>query len=234
MNAALPTPDDDALRTTRGWMERALLVAGPRTELILIRHGMQRHSLAEESRPGGPRLSELGVRQARAVAEYLAELEIAALYCSTITRAHDTARAIADRHPAGLVPDVWPDLREIDVYGKSENRIPPADIQATAAEEFHRTRRWDAFPNTESSAEFRRRILDTVTAIADKHPGERVAVVSHGGAISSLLSAVLGIEEDMWVYSAHTGITRLLRGEDRWAVGAVNETPHLDNELRSF
>lgn len=234
MNTALPTPDDDVLRTTRGWMERALLVAGPRTELILIRHGMQRHTLAEETRSGGPRLSDLGVRQAQAVAEYLAGLEIGALYCSTITRAHDTARAIAERHPAGLVPDVWPELREIDIYGESDNRIPPADIQARAAEEFHRTRRWDAFPHTESSVVFRARIMDAVTTIADKHLGERVVVVSHGGAISSLLSAVLGIEEDMWVYSAHTGITRLLRGEGRWAVGAVNETPHLGDELRSF
>jgi probable phosphoglycerate mutase len=233
MNAALPTPDDDVLRTTRGRMERALLIAGPRTELILVRHGMQRHTLAEESRSGGPRLSDLGVRQAQAVAEYFAGHEIAALYCSTITRAHDTARAIADRHPADLVPDAWPELREIDIYGESADRFPAADVQAKAAEEFHRTRRWDAFPHTEGSDRFRKRILDAVTTIADKHPDESVVIVCHGGAISSLLSAVLGIDEDMWVYSAHTGITRLLRGDDRWAVGAVNETPHLDDELRS-
>lgn len=234
MNAALPTSDDDVLRITWGWMERALLAAGPRTELILVRHGMQRRTLAEESRPGGPRLSDVGVRQAQAVAGYLGRYEIAALYCSTITRARDTAKVIAAQHPADLVADVWPELREIDIYGESENRIPAADVQAKAAEEFHRTRRWDAFPNTESSTDFRQRILDAATAIADKHPGERVVVVSHGGAISSLLSAVLGIEDDMWVYSAHTGITRLFRGEGRWAVGAVNETPHVDRELHSF
>ncbi|MBA4857468.1 histidine phosphatase family protein [Nocardia farcinica] len=232
--SSLPTQDDEALRTTRNWMERALLAAGPRTELILIRHGMQRRTTAEESRAGGPRLSELGVRQARALADYLADHDIAALYCSTITRAHATAEAIADRHPAGLIPEVWPELREIEVYGDGDNPFPPADVQDRAAAEFHRTRRWDAFPNTESSTTFRDRLLKAATVITDKHPNQRVAVVSHGGAISSLLSAVLGITDDMWVYSAHTGITRLLCGDDRWAVGSINETPHLTPDLLSF
>lgn len=230
----LPNPDDDALRPTRGWLERALLASGPRTELILVRHGMQRRTREEELRPLGPRLSAHGARQAAAVADYLAEQQISALYCSDITRAHDTARAIAERYPDALEPEAWPDLREIDIYGESGDRIPSAEVQARAGENFYRTRRWDAFPNTESSANFRQRLVTAISTIADKHPDERVVVVSHGGAISTLLAAILGIEEDMWFYSAHTGITRLLRGDARWAVRAVNETAHLTPELRTF
>lgn len=121
----LPSPDDDALRPTRGWLERALLASGPRTELILVRHGMQRRTREEELRPLGPRLSAHGARQAAAVADYLAEQQISALYCSDITRAHDTARAIAERYPDALEPEAWPDLREIDIYGESGDRILP-------------------------------------------------------------------------------------------------------------
>lgn len=236
MSTLTPRPQDDVLKTTRGWMERALLAQGPRTELILVRHGLQLRSFEEETRTGGPMLSEHGIAQATAAAESLAEFpDVTAMYCSDITRAKHTAQIIAERHPRGLTPIDDSSLREIDIYGKAgDGAIPPPERQLEASREFHRTRRWDSFPQTEPSAAFRSRLIGAFTRIAQAHEAEQVIVVCHGGAISTFLAAALQIEDDMWFYSAHTGITRVLYGDDRWAVRSVNETAHLNGELLTF
>lgn len=217
-------------------MERALLAQGPRAELFLVRHGLQLRSLEQESRLGGPLLSEHGVAQASAAADYLAAAaqDVTALYCSDITRAKHTAQIIAERHPRALSPIDDIALREIDIYGKADGQMPSPQRQDEASREFYRTRRWDSFPQTEPSADFRTRLVGAFTRIARDHDGERVIVVCHGGAISTFLAAALQIRDDMWFYSAHTGITRVLYGDDRWAVRSVNETHHLPGELLTF
>jgi len=77
----------------------------------LVRHGEvdnPRHVVYADL--PGFRLSERGRRQAEAVADHLAGLDVALVVCSPLERAVATARPIAARH--GLEPLVEPDLVE--------------------------------------------------------------------------------------------------------------------------
>src|SRR5262249_28756397 len=85
------------------------------TEIYLIRHA-DALPAAEEVSVGGydaQALSELGRRQAQALAERLRRGPLAAVSASPIGRARETAGFIAE--PQGLEVQVEPELREVDL-----------------------------------------------------------------------------------------------------------------------
>jgi probable phosphoglycerate mutase len=233
------TDDSDILYPTRLAMERALLVSVPRTEVILVRHAQQDFSLRAHTEGGalGPGLSATGQDQADLVADWLADEEVAAVYCSPLTRARRTAEAIARRHPGAGELQVSSLLQEVDIYGAKDRngfRLDP-EVQQRAAEEFVRTRRWDAFPATETSADARSRMIGEITRLVQLDEGGRICVVSHGAAISTFLAAILGVEDDMFFFCGHTGVTRVWYGDDQWALHSVNELGHVrSKELVTF
>ncbi|MGA4790647.1 histidine phosphatase family protein [Nocardia sp. AB354] len=224
--------EPDELTPTRYAMERGLLVIGERTELILVRHGQQVRTHTEAYRPGGPGLSELGQIQARLTGEYLADVAadtpITAVYCSDLNRAVETAAIVAAAAAPGLEPMPDTALREVDMYSRDRGGADVSlDIQDRAGEEFRRTLRWDAFPNTETSDDFRRRIHQALTTIAERHPNERVLVVSHAGAISSFVAGLVGADPDMFYFAGHASVNRVYYGDDRFVPHSLNETGHL-------
>ncbi|MGH2934268.1 MAG: histidine phosphatase family protein [Gaiellaceae bacterium] len=146
------------------------------TTLLLVRHGetdwnAERRWQGHTDVP----LNERGREQARALGEEIASAgRVDAIYASDLSRAHDTARIIAARLGVPVVVDR--DLREIDV-GSREGLMGDID------------RPWDGEPH-EAHAE---RILRAVHRIAERHPGERVLVVTHGGSLRRICEH-LGIE----------------------------------------
>jgi 2,3-bisphosphoglycerate-dependent phosphoglycerate mutase len=193
--------DTTVLHAARAKMRRDLLVDGPFTELILVRHAQQSFTDADLESGGaaGPRLSETGELQARLTGEHLAVEHIAGLYSSSLTRARNTARGIADPAVLPLSPVIRNDLREIESRGSQ----------------------------TEPSDKVRARLTAELTGIVNDHPGQVVAAVSHGGAISAFLASILGIEPDIFFFAAHASVTRVRFSDGRWAVQSVNETDHL-------
>jgi 2,3-bisphosphoglycerate-dependent phosphoglycerate mutase len=147
------------------------------TTLVFIRHGetdwnaegrLQGHT----DRP----LNEYGRRQARELAERLMDDDIAAVYASDLARARETAEILADRLGLPVVLD--PDLREKN-WGNWEGLT--SDERAHV--EFE----------GEATEEHRERVLRAVERIAAAHPGERVAVVTHGGSLRRIQAAVSGV-----------------------------------------
>lgn len=66
------------------------------SEIILVRHGQSaNNALPEEQRVCDPELTEVGTRQAAAIAEWSIEMPITHLYCSPFLRALETTRPIA-------------------------------------------------------------------------------------------------------------------------------------------
>ncbi|WP_216892248.1 histidine phosphatase family protein [Nocardia alni] len=231
---SVSTEDDlNELTPTRYAMERGLLVIGERTELILVRHAQQIRTMAAARRQGGPGLSELGQAQARLTGQYLAAdadatAPISAVYCSDLNRTVETAGIIASAAAPGLTPQPTPALREIDMYGRASGDADVSpETQATAGQKFGRTLRWDAFPNTEAGADFRQRIHAAVREIAEKHPNERVLVVSHAGAISAFVAELIGAEPDMFYFPGHASVNRVFHGDDRFIPQSMNEVGHL-------
>lgn len=148
------------------------------TELYLVRHGETDWNAARriQGRTDIP-LNDAGRVQARQAAELLGRRRWDAVYASPLSRAHETAAIIADRLGLGEVTDVDA-LVERD-YGAAEG-MSFEQIQALYPEGVRA-------PGQETRAEVAGRVVPALLALAERHPGERLVVVSHGGAIRSVL-----------------------------------------------
>jgi broad specificity phosphatase PhoE len=122
----------------------------------------------------------------------------AALYTSTLTRA---------REVAAVLEDLWK-LHASEVEAARE--IHCGALDGMRLDELQRDfpHLWNlnraqvdcdfAWPGGESYACFRRRVLAALAGIAAKHPGQRVAVVTHAGVISQVLGSVRGRPPGVW------------------------------------
>jgi probable phosphoglycerate mutase len=207
------------------------------TEIYLIRHGDALPAV-EDITAGdydAQRLSELGRQQAQAAGDRLRETRLAAIYSSPIHRALETAEAIAAVQ--GLSVALEPDLREVGLgtIGPDLNAdLPPDEILQRIKERLREIAvvamtagRWDALPGAEPSVALRARMVGAVQRLAGAHPGARIALVSHGGAINAYLAAVLGIERDYFFPTANASLSLVrVRGE-RAMLLSLNDIAHL-------
>jgi 2,3-bisphosphoglycerate-dependent phosphoglycerate mutase len=210
--------------------------------LSFVRHGKQQVP-AGSFTPASwadPPLSELGRRQAAAVGAALADQPLDAVLCSHLVRAADTARQVAGPH--GLEPVVYPELREVETYRDVPDGVRLEEILSPVMwhgvhERFVQERRWDVSPFSESSAEFRHRVVTIVEGIIAFHKGSHLAIVCHGGVINAYIGHLLGLEEDMFFRPAHASVSRVLVGDGRRVIHTLNELHHLndvDPELVTF
>jgi 2,3-bisphosphoglycerate-dependent phosphoglycerate mutase len=203
------------------------------TTLLLIRHGKQRFPHRDKPVAADwvdPPLSDVGLRQAEAVGQALARESIDAVYSSPLDRALTTAWEVAKHH--GLTPTVIADLREIELFrdipeGKNVTDLIGYDELRRLQGRFIGERRWDVYPYSESSAEFRARVLPAIGEIAARHRGQRVAVACHSGVTNGYVARVLGLDQDMFFRPAHASVNRVLVGDGRRVVHSLNETHHL-------
>jgi probable phosphomutase (TIGR03848 family) len=167
------------------------------TTFLLIRHGA--HLLGGDRIAGrmpDVHLSPLGQQQAERLAERLRELPVRALYCSPVDRARETAAPLAQA--LGLPVRISEPLAEIDYGDWTGQRLD--DLRALDL-----WRQWNAFrsgtrvPNGESMAEVQARIVGEIERLRVEHPGELLALVSHGDVIKSALAHLLGISLDLFL-----------------------------------
>ena len=147
------------------------------TTLLLVRHGETDWNAdgrlqGQTDRP----LSDFGRRQARQLAEELADEEFQAIYASDLSRARETAEIVGERVGVPVVLD--PELREKN-WGTWEG--------LTAVE-----RDRVEFVG-ETTEEHQERILRALQRISERHPGDgRLLVVTHGGSMRRVQTAALG------------------------------------------
>jgi broad specificity phosphatase PhoE len=166
------------------------------TTLLWIRHGD-----ARAGRPSGTGdvlhgdtdvpLSPMGRAQAKAAAEALGRLPVAAFYTSDLVRARETAAPAAGA--LGLKVRVLKALRERH-FGAWEGRRP-ADLARDDPDAWGRMWHEPGFapPGGESLDAVAGRVLPAVADIVAAHPGALVAVVAHGGPVRVALASVLGL-----------------------------------------
>lgn len=156
------------------------------TTILLVRHGETDWN-AEGRRQGqaGPGLNDAGRAQAQQAADLLrAEyLPIDALYSSDLDRARETAEVIGAA--LGLLP-VALDARLRERHqgawqGRLTAEVLPADADPhkVYASPFD-----EGPPGGETGWQVVERMSAALDAIAARHPGGRVAAVSHGGAMA--------------------------------------------------
>ena len=215
-------------------IDRAFLTHDPEAGmLLLVRHGQQEWPDPSTAGAGewvDPPLSDLGRRQAAAVGEHLAAQKVEAVYSSALLRAHHTALAIATHH--GHDVEVLPELAEIEIFRHLPQEERASDVLGERAlngirERFVQTRRWDAYPHSETSADFRRRIGIAIESIVVTHPGQTIVIACHGGVINAYICEILGIAADMVFRPAHASVHGIRFGHGRRVVESLNESRFL-------
>ena len=146
------------------------------TDLVLVRHGeTEWNRLGKVQGRTDIPLNDTGRAQARATAQRLEGRAFDAVAASPLSRAAETAQIIADGLGIGPV-ELVDALVERD-YGEAEGMTGP-DIDARFGG------RLEAQESREETVE---RTKPALVALAERHPGQRLLVVSHGGVIGSLI-----------------------------------------------
>ena len=154
--------------------------------IIVARHGeaeYETHTLTG----GGGSLTALGRRQARELGERLVSEKVAAVFCSDLSRAVQTAEIAAAE--LGLPVRVRERLHEFpagDYAGQPVEPDPCGELcPAWLAGDLEM-----GVPGGETGRETADRVLGVLESIADEFRGETVLVVSHGGVILALWGAI--------------------------------------------
>lgn len=164
------------------------------TRLYLVRHGATKLTAEDKfSGESGVDLSDEGRAQAARLGERLRTENIAAIYCSPMARAVETATIVAEGH--GLEPQRRDALREIS-HGHWEG-MTRRDVEAAFTAEYSQ---WSEDPFSfapeggETGLAVLARALPVLRDIVVSHAGNRVLVVSHKATIRILLSSLLGFD----------------------------------------
>jgi 2,3-bisphosphoglycerate-dependent phosphoglycerate mutase len=201
------------------------------TELLLVRHGQSEAYVegipfALVGGHGDPPLSALGQQQARLVCARLATIGVDAIYVSTLQRTAQTAAPLAAE--LGLVPRVEADLREVYLgeWEGGEFRQRVAENHPVSQQMFAE-QRWDVIPGAESSEALSGRVTAAINRLAQRHPGERIAAVSHGGVIGQVLALAARSRPFAFIGAENASISRLVINGDLWIIRGFNDTAHL-------
>ncbi len=170
-------------------------------ELHLIRHGETQWN--RDQRVQGQcevGLNETGKEQAVELGKRLAATRYDAIYCSSSLRTRETAwLAFPKRHREIIFLD---DLREIDL-GPWEGRLH-AEVAVEDPESHHHFWHMPHLFKVEGAEDFyqmQERAMGAIRTIARQHEGQRVAVVSHGALIKSVLCFTQKLPmRDLWAW----------------------------------
>ncbi len=195
------------------------------TTIVLVRHAT---TPATGHRLGGwtpgVHLDDAGIAQARATAERLATLPIAAVYASPLERTQETAKHVAKVH--GLRVRTRRAVGEVD-YGDWTDR---------PLKELRREKLWKViqttpsrvtFPGGESIRGAQQRAVDALEGLATDHADDTIVVVSHADVIKAVLAHLLGMPLDTFqrlhVAPASVSVVHLADGAAP-VVSRINDT----------
>jgi len=207
-------------------------------EFVLQRLLLVRHGESEFNRDGIIQgftecdLSDLGREQAARLRVRLDLERLDVAYSSSARRASQTAQ-IAAGHRFDISED--PELREINL-GVWEGR-KATDLKREVPDE---TDLWFSAPSqlridgAEALVEFRTRVTDAIDGIRARHASDSIIIFTHGGAICTYLTSLLGLElDDLWRFKIHNcAITRIIFPRNAPRIEALNDVSHLDGAIR--
>jgi len=199
------------------------------TRLIAVRHGETAWNV--DTRIQGQLdigLNATGIWQARRAGAALADEPIGVVYASDLSRAWQTAQAIAEPHGLAVQPE--PRLRE-RAFGNMEG-MSFAEIEATLPAQAKRWRERDPEfepEGGESLLMFRDRVTGVAAELAARHPGELVVLVAHGGVMDVLYRAATRQELQAprtWQLG-NAAINRMLWTPEGFSLVGWSDTAHL-------
>jgi len=203
------------------------------TRILAIRHGETDWNV--DGRIQGQLdipLNATGQWQVHRLALAVADEGIDAVYSSDLLRAFETAQSVARGCGQPIVTDVG--LRERG-FGIFEG-LSYAEINQRWPEQAERWRKRDpdfGAEGGETLRDFSTRSLATVERLAALHPGQTIAVVSHGGVMDCLYRAAARVALDAprsWQLG-NAAINRLLYTPQGFTLIGWSDVHHLDDDV---
>ena len=202
------------------------------TEIFLIRHTQAEGNLYRmmQGHWDGD-ITPMGSRQIDALAERFRDVPVDAVYSSDLYRARMTAGAITRYHDLPL--NTSKELREVNVgpwetafFGNVMHEFPEQAENFMAHPD-----KW-RIDGAETYAQVQKRAFAELSAIAQRHDGQSVAVVSHGVTIRCILAAVMdtGLDRLGEVPIVNNTSVTVLRYENGvFTPVVINDYSHLES-----
>ncbi len=216
----------------RRWKHRFFCIMNENTSttVYFVRHGQTAANAGSiiQGHMDVP-LDELGLTQANIVAGRLKDFPFDAIYSSDLSRASVTAEKIAGSRPVITTEQ----LREWHLghwQGKSLE-----EIKTIFKEEYQWYLTDDpefTVVDGESSREFAERAKNFMKEIADKHPGQNVLCVSHGGFLTKVFKNAMQVESlphRPRIFNTAICCFRTIDRGETWQLVFWNDASHLTN-----
>ena len=202
----------------------------PMTRIILVRHGETDWNKEQifRGRIDVP-LNSTGLKQAKATGEALMDLKIDAVYSSPLSRALDTAKAIAELHPSTSVKEAE-GFTDID-FGKWQG-MPHERVKEEYKPLYNR---WQEephnviMPDGESLEDIKVRAMKALDEILHTHIDDSIVIASHRVVNKVILCAVLGLtNRHFWCIRQDTCAINIFDNSEKgFIISLINDTCHL-------
>jgi probable phosphoglycerate mutase len=201
------------------------------TTVFFVRHASHdrlAHMLC--GRMAGIGLREAGRVEAARLAKRLGAADLAAVYSSPLDRARETAEPIAAA--AGRPVQISEALNELDYGAWSGRRWDDLEADPDWVA-WNRDRPHRRLPGGETLLELQNRMAGWLHEMRERHPGERVAAVSHAEPIKAALLWVLGATLDaLGRFEVRpASVSVVVAGEWGFKVDSIN-APVIDEVVR--
>jgi broad specificity phosphatase PhoE len=214
------------------------------SEFYLVRHGQ-----ASFGAKNYDKLSQLGHQQARWLGEYFTARDItfSQAFMGDMVRHRETTEGILDGLLQPPVVSVDTGFNEFNFknIGDSylalnpQSSLPknpkPADFYRLLKLAMHAWSQ-DLLPNEtldESWQDFKNRVLRVLNLVCDQNSDKPILIVSSGGAISMLMSLVLGLDakqvRELNMQIRNTSISHFFFNKNNIRLSSFNNIPHLDS-----
>ncbi|MDM8518784.1 histidine phosphatase family protein [Anaerolineales bacterium HSG6] len=208
------------------------------TEIILIRHGATEWN--REGRFQGQLnspLTEVGVQQAQALGARMRSEPLRAIYSSDLERSSTTATHIAQAVGLKVQIDARFRERHFGVFqGLRRNEMETLHPSAWARDQSN-----DPDFAAPNGGESRREVLTRswagIETLAERHAGEQILIVTHGGVLGVLLRHVLGIplSSPRTFKVLNVAFNRIfLHRNGRWMASTLGDVAHLNHIVTEY
>lgn len=200
-----------------------------RTYVIIVRHGQTQWNI-KAIRQGhlDSELTEKGIAQAKALGQRLARESFVALYSSDLGRALQTAEMIAAVTGHDIVTDERLRERHLGIF----QGLSGDEIRERFPEEYRLHRGIGphyVIPGGESAVQQVERNVGCLNELGEKHVGETIVVVTHGGVVSGLFRHALSIPFDAprRFEFVNAGLNVFAYEESHWILRTWGDVSHL-------
>jgi probable phosphoglycerate mutase len=201
------------------------------TKITLIRHGETEWNLSGrwQGHADSP-LSDRGVLQAKSLGQRMKSEQFDYFYSSDLGRAMHTARLVGE--PSGVSAVPFEGLRERDL-GVLEG-LNTTELKESQPDVYKSFREGGAdfeVPGGESFRQFYQRCAGSIADISNRHPGAKIALVTHGGFLGCIFRYVLKIplESERNFVLLNCSLNKIEKKNELWNLISWGDVAHLNN-----